>query len=137
MSDAISRATRQDIPDIAWLLASSFASFESQYTPAAFNTTIVGTAGLQDRWDEGPVWVARQADVLLGTVAAIPGKAYWCFPAWAALPDCFALLAIRVGAKPKPTLIKKPCGFPAAPHLFLHHSLGTINCSLTSRGCPP
>jgi GNAT superfamily N-acetyltransferase len=91
MPDLIARATRQDIPEIALLLANAFASFESQYTPEAFTTTIVGVAEFHARWDQGSVWLARREGMLLGTVSAVPGQAELYIRSMAVAPEARGL----------------------------------------------
>jgi GNAT superfamily N-acetyltransferase len=61
---------------IAAVLQQAFAEYRPLYTPAAYAVTTPTAAQLQQRWTEGPVWVALQAGTvsgpITGTVAAVP-----------------------------------------------------------------
>ncbi|MGH2521858.1 MAG: GNAT family N-acetyltransferase [Anaerolineales bacterium] len=46
--------------------------YEPLYTPEAFAATTPTAAQLQKRWHEGPVWVAEQNGVIVGTVSVVP-----------------------------------------------------------------
>lgn len=65
-------ATLADVPAIAALLQAAFLEYEPQYAPAAFAATTPTADQIQKRWQEGPVWMALQAEQLVGTVAAVP-----------------------------------------------------------------
>jgi putative acetyltransferase len=65
-------AVLAEVPAIAALLQAAFLEYEPQYTPAAFAATTPTADQIQKRWHEGPVWIASQADRLVGTVAAVP-----------------------------------------------------------------
>jgi N-acetylglutamate synthase-like GNAT family acetyltransferase len=65
-------ATLAEIPAIAALLQQAFLEYEALYTPAAFAATTPTADQIQQRWHEGPVWMALQADRLVGTVAVVP-----------------------------------------------------------------
>ena len=64
------------IPDDATAIASTlhraFLEFEPLYTPEAFVTTISSPDQIRRRLSEGPIWVAMQDDVVVGTVSAVP-----------------------------------------------------------------
>jgi GNAT superfamily N-acetyltransferase len=68
----IRRAAADEALRIARLLYQAFVEFEALYTPAAFAATTPASNQIQKRLSEGPVWVAAQADQLLGTLSAIP-----------------------------------------------------------------
>jgi len=68
----IKRATLEDVEAIALVLHESFAEFESLYTPAAFAATTPTSDQIRQRWSEGPVWVALQHGIMVGTVSAVP-----------------------------------------------------------------
>lgn len=64
-----------DAEAIAATLRDAFAEFEPLYTPAAFAATTPTAARVRDRLREGPIWVAEQLGVVLGTVSAVPRPA--------------------------------------------------------------
>lgn len=66
------RALIEDIEALQSILRASFAEFEPLYTPAAFQATTPTADQTRARWHEGPVWVAVQTKVIVGTVAAAP-----------------------------------------------------------------
>jgi GNAT superfamily N-acetyltransferase len=68
----VRRAIVDESPIIAWVLYRAFVEFEARYTPAAFAATTPTADEIQKRWSEGPVWVAAQADKLVGTISSIP-----------------------------------------------------------------
>jgi GNAT superfamily N-acetyltransferase len=55
---------------IASVLHSSFVEYESSYTPAAFAATISTPEQIRERINEGPVWIAMQNGIIVGTVSA-------------------------------------------------------------------
>ena len=57
---------------IASVLRGAFAEYERLYTPEAFAATTPTPEQLRDRWNEGPVWIAVQANCIVGTIAAVP-----------------------------------------------------------------
>ena len=67
----VRRANRDDAPAIAALLAESFEEFRARYTAAAFDATVLDTARVGKRIDEGPVWVALHGGATVGTVSAV------------------------------------------------------------------
>jgi len=64
------------IPDDASAIASTlhraFLEYESLYTPEAFAATISSPDRVRGRLTEGPIWVALQNNVVVGTVSAAP-----------------------------------------------------------------
>jgi len=72
MNIRITLATIDQASSIAAILQEAFREYEALYTPEAFAVTTPTAKQIQDRWDEGPVWVALQNDVIVGTVAAVP-----------------------------------------------------------------
>jgi ribosomal protein S18 acetylase RimI-like enzyme len=70
----IRRAFRDDASQIGSVLYESFLEFRSCYTPEAFAATVLYTETIQDRFGEGPTWVALQNNSVVGTVSAIPKK---------------------------------------------------------------
>jgi GNAT superfamily N-acetyltransferase len=57
---------------IAGVLREAFSEYEALYTPAAFSATTPTGEQIQQRWSEGPVWIALQDGRAVGTVAALP-----------------------------------------------------------------
>jgi GNAT superfamily N-acetyltransferase len=68
----VRRAVTDEAPIIARVLFQAFVEFEVQYTPAAFAATTPMSDQIQERWREGPVWVAALGDQLVGTICAVP-----------------------------------------------------------------
>lgn len=67
----IRRAIADDSPAIAAVLLAAFIEYESLYTPAAFAATTPVAEQILVRLTEGPIWVALQAEVVVGTLAAV------------------------------------------------------------------
>lgn len=65
-------AITDDAPAIASTLYRAFLEFESLYTPEAFAATISSPHQIRRRLSEGPIWVALQDDVVVGTVSVAP-----------------------------------------------------------------
>jgi GNAT superfamily N-acetyltransferase len=67
---------RTAIPDDAAAIAStlqrSFVEFEPLYTPEAFAATVSSAEQIRLRMNEGPIWVALQNDMVVGTVSVAP-----------------------------------------------------------------
>jgi len=68
---SIRRARSADAPAIASVLRESFAEFRPQYTPEAFAATTPSSEGVLARLREGPVWLAEEEGVIVGTIAAV------------------------------------------------------------------
>ena len=68
----IQRATADDASSIASVLHASFVEYESFYTPEALDATTPSSERILHRMSEGPVWVARQHDTIVGTVSVVP-----------------------------------------------------------------
>src|SRR5258706_14678930 len=68
----IQRATADDASSIASVLHASFVEYESFYTPEALAATTPSGERILHRMSEGPVWVARQHDTIVGTVSVVP-----------------------------------------------------------------
>lgn len=68
----VRRAALEEATTIAEILRTAFLTYEAQYIPAAFAATTPTAEVIAQRWGEGPVWVATQAETLIGTVAAVP-----------------------------------------------------------------
>jgi GNAT superfamily N-acetyltransferase len=71
---------------IATVLRQAFFEYEPQYTRAAFAATTPTARQIEDRWREGPVWVAVQKEDLVGTVAAVPKSSGFYVRSMAVLP---------------------------------------------------
>lgn len=65
-------AITDDAPAIASTLHRAFLEFEPLYTPEAFAATISSPDQIRLRLSEGPIWVALQDDVVVGTVSVAP-----------------------------------------------------------------
>jgi GNAT superfamily N-acetyltransferase len=68
----VRHAVADEAPMLARVLYQAFVEFEAQYTPAAFAATIPASDQIQERWSEGPVWVATYGNQLMGTISAVP-----------------------------------------------------------------
>ena len=68
----VRRAVNNEAPLIAQVLYQAFVEFKAQYTPAAFAATTPAAEEIQNRWNEGPIWVAAQGDQIVGTISAVP-----------------------------------------------------------------
>lgn len=72
MSLRINPATIDQAPSIAAVLRQAFLEYEPLYTPQGFAATTPTAEQIEDRWEEGPVWVAMQDEAVVGTVAVVP-----------------------------------------------------------------
>jgi GNAT superfamily N-acetyltransferase len=68
----IRTAVPDDVPAIASTLHKAFLEFEPLYTPEAFAATISSPGQIRLRLSEGPIWVALQDAVVVGTVSVAP-----------------------------------------------------------------
>lgn len=68
----IRRAGADDAASIASVLSGSFAEYKTSYTPEGFAATTPTADEIQNRVNEGPVWVALSGDVIIGTVSVVP-----------------------------------------------------------------
>jgi ribosomal protein S18 acetylase RimI-like enzyme len=80
-------AIPSDAQSIATILHSAFAEFEHIYTPGGFAATTPTAEQLEARWHEGPVWVALQNGVIVGTVSAVPKGESLYVRSMAVLPE--------------------------------------------------
>jgi ribosomal protein S18 acetylase RimI-like enzyme len=80
-------ATPTDVPTIASILHAAFAEYKPIYTPGGFAATTPTAAQIAARWHEGPVWVALQNGVIVGTVSAVPKGDALYIRSMAVLPD--------------------------------------------------
>lgn len=64
-------ASPDDAEAIAALLRASFAEFESLYTPEAFAATTPEASTIRARLLEGPIWVAVDGILVIGSVSAL------------------------------------------------------------------
>ena len=67
----IRRAAREDASEIAAVLRKSFAEFEPSYTRKAFAATILSTAGVLKRLEEGPIWVGLVDGAIVATASVV------------------------------------------------------------------
>ena len=65
-------ALPEDAASIATVLHQSFVEYESSYTPEGFAATTPTSDQILRRMMEGPVWVAVDDDLILGTVSVAP-----------------------------------------------------------------
>jgi putative acetyltransferase len=64
-------ATIEDSEAIAAVLKAAFAEFEMLYTAEGFRATTPDAEQVRHRMAEGPVWVALDGDIIVGTCSAI------------------------------------------------------------------
>jgi len=64
-------ATRADAAAIAAVLREAFGEFQPLYTPEAFPRTVIGAEEVEQRIQEGPVWVSMVAGEIAGTASAV------------------------------------------------------------------
>jgi N-acetylglutamate synthase-like GNAT family acetyltransferase len=65
-------ATQDDAPSIAALLYDSFQEYEPLYTPEGFKATTPAADVIRPRISEGPMWVALQDGIIVGTLSVAP-----------------------------------------------------------------
>jgi putative acetyltransferase len=71
-NDPIRLAVPADAVDIASVLYESFAEYKPAYAPEAFAATTPGAGIIEQRFREGPIWVALRQGAIVGTVSAVP-----------------------------------------------------------------
>ena len=64
-----------DAPAIASVLYESFIEYEPLYTAKGFAVTTSSSDEIQNRMNEGPLWVALNGNAIVGTVSAVPKEA--------------------------------------------------------------
>jgi len=79
-------AETRDASAIAAVLLAAFAEFKRLYTPDAFAATTPGAEEIKTRMDEGPVWVVRRNDLIVGTASALRKDAGLYLRGMAVLP---------------------------------------------------
>jgi nitroimidazol reductase NimA-like FMN-containing flavoprotein (pyridoxamine 5'-phosphate oxidase superfamily)/GNAT superfamily N-acetyltransferase len=67
----IRSAKPEDSAQVASVLESAFAEYRSSYTDVGFAATVLTKTKVEARMAEGPMWVALQNGVIVGTVAAL------------------------------------------------------------------
>jgi ribosomal protein S18 acetylase RimI-like enzyme len=67
----IRRATKTDADALAAVLHTAFGEYEALYTPEGFAATTPIGEQIQQRMDEGPVWVALRTNAVIGTISAV------------------------------------------------------------------
>jgi GNAT superfamily N-acetyltransferase len=65
-------AVADDAAAVAAVLREAFAEYAHLYTPEGLAATTPTAAQIQERWGDGPVWVAVRGAVIVGTVATAP-----------------------------------------------------------------
>jgi putative acetyltransferase len=68
----IYRATPADASAVASVLYDSFVEYRPLYTGGGFTATTPSAGTIEQRFNEGPVWVAVIGEEIVGTVAAVP-----------------------------------------------------------------
>ena len=71
MSIQIRLAIPDEAASIAWVLHQAFVEYESLYTATAFAITTPTPNEIEQRWNEGPIWLALKNGRLVSTVAAV------------------------------------------------------------------
>lgn len=66
------RAEPNDSKAISDLLLETFGEFKSEYMPGAFEYTTPNAEIVRGRFDEGPIWIAMDGDLMVGTVSGLP-----------------------------------------------------------------
>ena len=72
MIKTVRRATPIDAQAIATLLYDSFVEFKPLYTEEGFNATTPGPKEILQRLAEGPIWLARFDELVVGTISVVP-----------------------------------------------------------------
>jgi ribosomal protein S18 acetylase RimI-like enzyme len=72
MIKTVRQATPIDAEAIARLLYDSFVEFKTLYTEAGFKATTPGPKEILQRLEEGPIWLARFDDLVVGTISVVP-----------------------------------------------------------------
>ena len=67
----IRRAQPDEAEAISRLIREAFGPFESEYTAEAFEYTTPSADAIRPRFDEGPIWVAFENGVMVGTVSGL------------------------------------------------------------------
>ena len=81
------RADEADAAAIADVLAQAFAPYRARYTEQAFGATTLDVERILARMREGPVWVALDADRIVGTVSVVLNGSECYVRGMAILPD--------------------------------------------------
>jgi putative acetyltransferase len=86
----------EESPAIAAVLFESFKEYKALYTPQGFAATTPTVEQIQNRWNEGPVWVAEQDGSVVATVGAVPKDDGLYIRSMGVLPSARGL---RIGEK--------------------------------------
>ena len=68
----IRRAVPEDSEAISALIREAFGPFGPEYTAGAFEYTTPGENVIRERFAEGPIWVAVENGIMVGTVSGLP-----------------------------------------------------------------
>jgi GNAT superfamily N-acetyltransferase len=80
-------ADKNDAEAICAILRAAFAEFKTLYTPSAFSATTPTADHVTERFAEGPIWIAKIADAIVGTVSAMPKGTELYIRSMAVLPS--------------------------------------------------
>jgi putative acetyltransferase len=73
VNTCIRLADPSESPAIALVLRHAFLEYEARYAPDAFAATTPTAQQIEQRWGEGPTWVAElSGGGVVGTIAAVP-----------------------------------------------------------------
>jgi ribosomal protein S18 acetylase RimI-like enzyme len=64
--------TEDDAEGVAGLIHEAFLPFRRHYTDGAFEYTTPGAEIVRGRFAEGPIWVAEEDGLMVGTVSGLP-----------------------------------------------------------------
>lgn len=80
-------ATVDDAPEIANVLREAFGAIREYYTDAAFDAVTPGSAEIEQRFGEGPIWVAELDGRIIGTVSLTTEDNSYYVRSMAVLPE--------------------------------------------------
>lgn len=83
----IQLATRSEASAIADVILQSFLEYKSSYTDEAFTATCPSSTEVENRLAEGPVWIAVENEIVVGTVSGVPDGTRVLIRSMAVLPS--------------------------------------------------
>ena len=72
---------------IASLILEAFLPFKDEYTPGAFEYTAATADKIQERFAEGPMWLAMEGEEAVGTVSGLPEEDRYYIRSMAVSPN--------------------------------------------------